>query len=121
MHFQTHFSFTALKEFQQSDIVELKEACNGVLWEVYGGDKGMYCDNPSVVQKERPQSAGTGPHIMISYQWDVQPRMLILREKLQKAGYRTWMDVDEMGKEITTCSVTWINTPRIMLVSIKGA
>ena len=38
------------------------------------------------------------PHVMISYQWDAQKRMLKLRDELVKAGYNVWMDVDQMGK-----------------------
>ena len=36
------------------------------------------------------------PHIMISYQWGVQPMMLRVRDRLKEAGYKVWMDVDEM-------------------------
>ena len=45
------------------------------------------------------------PHVMISYQWDAQKRMLKLRDELTKAGYDVWMDVDQMGKLNTSyCS-----------------
>lgn len=37
---------------------------------------------------------------MISYQWDVKPQVLELREKLRKAGYRIWIDVEQMHKGI---------------------
>ncbi|XP_072049656.1 uncharacterized protein [Amphiura filiformis] len=36
------------------------------------------------------------PHLMISYQWDAQERMLKLRDELTRAGYDVWMDVDHM-------------------------
>ena len=38
----------------------------------------------------------TGGHIMISYQWASKPTMLRVRDKLMQAGYRVWMDVDNM-------------------------
>ena len=38
------------------------------------------------------------PHVMISYQWNSQERMLKLKDELTKAGYDVWMDVDQMGK-----------------------
>ena len=37
-------------------------------------------------------------HVMISYQWDVQPIMLKVRDRLQAEGYDVWMDVDNMSK-----------------------
>ena len=35
-------------------------------------------------------------HIMISYQWGTKPTMLRVRDKLTQAGYKVWMDVDNM-------------------------
>ena len=37
-----------------------------------------------------------GGHIMISYQWGTKPTMLRVRDKLTQAGYKVWMDVDNM-------------------------
>ena len=37
-----------------------------------------------------------GGHIMISYQWATKPMMLRVRDKLTQAGYKVWMDVDNM-------------------------
>ncbi|XP_067948854.1 uncharacterized protein [Watersipora subatra] len=42
------------------------------------------------------------PHIMISYQWDVKPEILEFREKLGEAGYRVWIDVEQMHKGTST-------------------
>ena len=38
----------------------------------------------------------SGGHIMISYQWASKTTMLRVRDKLMQAGYRVWMDVDNM-------------------------
>ena len=38
-----------------------------------------------------------GGHIMISYQWASKTTMLRARDKLMQAGYRVWMDVDNMS------------------------
>ena len=37
-------------------------------------------------------------HIMISYQWDVQEEVLKIRQRLKAAGYRVWIDVEQMCK-----------------------
>lgn len=37
-------------------------------------------------------------HVMISYNWDAQKRMLKLRDELKQAGYKVWMDIDNMGE-----------------------
>ena len=35
-------------------------------------------------------------HIMISYQWDCQKTMLVVKKELESKGLPVWMDVDEM-------------------------
>jgi male-specific lethal 1 len=35
-------------------------------------------------------------HIMLSYNWGSQPLVLWIRHQLQRAGYRVWVDVEEM-------------------------
>jgi len=35
-------------------------------------------------------------HIMISYQWDSQPTVLQIRDRLKEAGFRIWIDVEDM-------------------------
>ena len=37
------------------------------------------------------------PHVMLSYQWQSQPVMLQVKERLVNAGYKVWMDVDYMS------------------------
>ena len=102
------FIFAVLKELHNSEISDLKKACLGTLWEVFGSNKEMFCMDSDLqvdsdiksVSNGSPsdESQQDGPHIMISYQWGMQERMLQLRDQLQSKGYNIWMDVDKMGK-----------------------
>ena len=38
------------------------------------------------------------PHVMISYHWGSQKTMIYVRDKLKAAGYKVWMDIDNMSK-----------------------
>lgn len=38
------------------------------------------------------------PHIMISYQWSGQQMMNKVKTRLRQAGYKVWMDVDNMSE-----------------------
>ena len=37
-------------------------------------------------------------HIMLSYQWDHQEKVKLIRDFLQKEGFEVWMDIDNMSK-----------------------
>eukprot|EP00794_Sanderia_malayensis_P005891 gene5891-6577_t len=39
-------------------------------------------------------------HVMLSYNWDSQAQVLIIKKELEKSGYKTWMDVDEMHGDL---------------------
>ena len=38
------------------------------------------------------------PHVMISYHWGSQKTMICVKDRLRTAGYKVWMDVDNMSK-----------------------
>jgi len=38
------------------------------------------------------------PHVMISYHWGSQKMMIYVKDKLKAAGYKVWMDIDNMSK-----------------------
>ena len=48
------------------------------------------------VAAEADQNEG---HIFISYQWDAKPTVLRVRDKLKDAGFRVWIDEDDMCKQ----------------------
>ena len=37
------------------------------------------------------------PQVFMSYQWDIQDEVSLLRERLESAGYSCWMDIGQMG------------------------
>jgi len=46
-------------------------------------------------------ASDTGGHVFISYQWDSKQTVLKVRDRLRAAGYRVWIDEDDMCKSIT--------------------
>jgi hypothetical protein len=44
----------------------------------------------------RPKSPSDDSWIMLSYQWDVQPIIVRIRDSFQRRKYRVWMDIDQM-------------------------
>lgn len=47
---------------------------------------------------EASGSAGPISHVMLSYQWSSKIMVLKLRDKLRVAGYKVWMDIDNLGE-----------------------
>jgi len=39
-------------------------------------------------------------HVMLSYQWDSKETVLKIRDRLKTAGYKVWIDEDDMGMYI---------------------
>ena len=63
---------------------------------------------------ESPVFAEKIQHIMISYQWDVQPTVLQIRDRLKAAGYRVWIDVEQMSMYI------YIHHHMLLLLVLSG-
>jgi len=38
----------------------------------------------------------SGKHVMISYQWDSQKTVLQIRDRLREAGFKIWIDIENM-------------------------
>ena len=37
-------------------------------------------------------------HLMLSYQWSSKILVVKIRDRLRAAGYKVWMDIDNLGK-----------------------
>lgn len=57
-----------------------------------------------IPQQPKPQQPGEvakpvtakQPHVMLSYNWGVQPIVLKLAAALKKEGYNVWLDIEQM-------------------------
>ncbi|CAK8692291.1 unnamed protein product [Clavelina lepadiformis] len=70
---------------------EIKCACEGILFNIERVQPSF---------DETNKTAEIDKHIMISYQWNKQPTILMLRDYLNKLGLKTWVDVDKMQGSI---------------------
>ena len=101
-------NFLALETLVTSDNQQLRKVCAYAHWQIRGGHHDAEKTTPKLKEDppsyeeavaEPPKSAETRKgQIMISYQWDNQGTMRIIRDKLIEAGYRVWMDITHMSK-----------------------
>ncbi|XP_071962694.1 uncharacterized protein [Antedon mediterranea] len=96
---------------------KLKTACSGALWETF---EGIFeeADDSSDEQQQTTHLKKV-PHVMISYQWDVQPRIIQLKQKLQNAGYNVWMDIDQMEGDLLGAMASAVENAVVMIACIS--
>ncbi|XP_070553260.1 uncharacterized protein [Ptychodera flava] len=85
----------ALERLNGEKDVGLKRACAGALWELKVG------------------------HVMISYNWHVQERMIKVKTKLQAAGYNVWMDIEKMGGNILEAMADAVELADVVLICVS--
>jgi hypothetical protein len=88
-----------------------KEARNeamAVLFAVQQHEKRVAGGGPEALSPKRPTDDSW---IMLSYQWDVQPIIVRIRDSLQRRKYRIWMDIDQMRGCVRSHLATPVDAP----------
>ena len=58
-------------------------------------------------------------HVMISYQWDVQPLMKKVRDALKEEGYNVWIDIDAIGGSTLQAMANAIENSAVVLMCVS--
>uniref|UniRef100_K1PV25 Uncharacterized protein n=1 Tax=Magallana gigas TaxID=29159 RepID=K1PV25_MAGGI len=59
------------------------------------------------------------PHVMISYQWDSQSTMLKVKESLKEAGFKVWMDVENISGSTLEAMSLAIENAAVVLIGMS--
>ncbi len=96
-----------MKKLRSSTISSLRDASSGLLHQIGLIDihdecmeePGSFSGNSDVNDPPPSYKEATGGlHVMLSYNWDHQERVIKIRDRLSERGYSVWMDVDKMRK-----------------------
>ncbi|XP_059146064.1 uncharacterized protein LOC131933303 [Physella acuta] len=88
---------------------EIEIAAKGVLWEI----KETSIRASSAVPGARSQPEG---HIMISYCWAQKETVFKIRDELQKAGHKLWIDVENMEGSTLQAMAEAIEDAKLVLM-----
>ncbi|KXJ21747.1 uncharacterized protein LOC110253730 [Exaiptasia diaphana] len=100
-----------LKTLKDSDNDMITKAVSGALWEIEG-KQGL---DSSAEMKHSDKSK----HVMISYQWDVQKTLIQVRKRLMTAGYKVWMDLEQMGGSTLEAMARAVENSAVVLVCVS--
>jgi male-specific lethal 1 len=72
-----------------------------------------------MVTKRRPSTSDDVPHVMISYQWNVQPLMIKVKDVLKSNGYKIWMDIEHMQGSTLSAMAEAIEQASVVIVAMS--
>ncbi|CAG9461007.1 unnamed protein product [Pedinophyceae sp. YPF-701] len=107
----------ALRELvKTSESSRTIEAAKGCLWTL-----GIEEDVQALHEAGRftGGDAATGRHIMLSYEWGSQQKVLLIKNELEKAGYKCWMDVDQMSGSTLEAMAHAVENSEVVLVCVS--
>ncbi|XP_064615557.1 uncharacterized protein LOC135479595 [Liolophura sinensis] len=108
----------ALSRLEKGDNEALCHAARGALWEIQNNVViGQELIEPLPVEKFA--SPVNVPHVMISYQWDSKPIMLKVKDKLKDAGYKVWMDVEQMSGSTLEAMALAVEGAAVVIVAMS--
>ncbi|XP_078586516.1 uncharacterized protein LOC144868301 [Branchiostoma floridae x Branchiostoma japonicum] len=85
-HRSSEATYAVLKSLQEMGRIDAAEIIETAMEEA-----GAAVPKPAADEPTNP------PPIFISYQWDIQDQVKLIKELLQMAGYESWMDIGQMG------------------------
>ncbi|XP_077993207.1 uncharacterized protein LOC144447176 [Glandiceps talaboti] len=105
-----------LQQLKSHESQRVQKAASGALWVIEDQQQGR--DNAEK-HGEDGEIAETCPHVMISYQWDVQNVMIKVKERLEANGYRVWMDLEQMGGSTLQAMAEAVENSAVILMCLS--
>ena len=100
--------YTDLEKLGKSNNKAVQRVCASALWQIKGGKSdnlppSLSTTPPSPSYEEAIATPGSTTYasaakVMISYQWDHQQLVQKIKERLEHAGIRVWMDISNLSE-----------------------
>ncbi|XP_072019573.1 uncharacterized protein [Amphiura filiformis] len=115
-------SLPTLRSLTTSENQPIREASSYAVWEIQDNQRTAQHPNyedppPSYQESVKAQAqSGLSGHVMISYQWDSQDRVVTIRDNLVQAGYKVWMDVHNIRGDIIDAMADAVEKSDVILM-----
>eukprot|EP00299_Pterocystis_sp_00344_P002536 c12866_g1_i1.p1 GENE.c12866_g1_i1~~c12866_g1_i1.p1 ORF type:complete len:612 (-),score=102.30 c12866_g1_i1:148-1983(-) len=125
-HIQLKAEIERLAEHGASETI--RQAAQGILWQI-GKDYPKKKQTPKPKINKTTQLVAPSPqaqpeervagHIMCSYSWVQQPLMVKVKERLEREGYKMWMDLDNMAGSTLESMAAAVEGAEIVLIGLS--
>ncbi|XP_071952404.1 uncharacterized protein [Antedon mediterranea] len=100
--------------------VKIKQACTGVLWEVFKGEDLEGDGEGGATGGNRP-SRKIVEHVMISYEDSSKMALSLLKERIQLHGFNVWMEEDKTGGDLITSMSQAVENAAVVIVGMSSS
>ncbi|XP_077865675.1 uncharacterized protein LOC100367673 [Saccoglossus kowalevskii] len=111
-----------LKRLKESSNQAISKACTGALWQLGGMEQQLeHAELMAELKSNDEEESGETNlgHVMISYQWDCQKVMIKVKDLLKAAGFRVWMDVDQMAGSTLEAMAEAVEKADVVLICMS--
>ncbi|KAK3098607.1 hypothetical protein FSP39_021184 [Pinctada imbricata] len=101
---------------KSSDFVSVRESAKGVLWTMSDllHSSKSYAEQAEVLFERKLNG-----HVMISYSREQRPLLLKIKEELTKAGFKVWMDIEQMHDNVYDRMAEAIENAAVVLIAMS--
>lgn len=113
-----------VKQLRDSDHTKVSQMAHGIMWKLEGEEKFQKREEDKEKQKdpskEKADEGKDSYDMMISYCWAQQPLCHKINDRLEKDGFKVWLDRDEMHGSIIERMAEAIEQSRFVLICMSS-
>ncbi|XP_043933463.1 uncharacterized protein LOC122806805 [Protopterus annectens] len=102
-----------IEKLSKSKNQEIANTAQGARWVIEKRAEQKVNNKPETESK-------TAGHVMISYNWDNQKTMINVKNKLQSAGFKIWMDVEDMAGSTLQAMAEAVEQATVVVIGISA-
>ncbi|CAF4355603.1 unnamed protein product, partial [Rotaria sp. Silwood2] len=113
-----------VKQLRDSEKKDVSKMAHGIMWKIEDEEKFRKKEeekdkDAKDASKESSDKESKQYDMMISYCWAQQPLCHKINDRLEKDGYKVWLDRDEMRGSIIECMAEAIEKSRYVLICMS--